>query len=355
MKKFFFLSVAATLICSLSFAKIWRVNNNPGFSANFVTAQQAHDSVAVLAGDTLYFEHSGTTYGNLTMTKRLTIIGAGDYLYANPGLQYSIEPPRLTEVVMRSTATNSYFSITCKILTDSADNVTITRSRILTDINMAAVSNCTISNCFIGGTVSIQAITLSNPCGLRGCVGLSIVNNIVLGAITQGAIGYSSLCIGGQVLFPHSVAVINNSVSARISINGTAYNNIYGTMRVSGGTPVNNNISTSGQSGTERETWPGSAQTFTTIESGNGNQYSQTLANIYATGPALVDTSYRLKPLTSPALGAGTGGVDVGATGGINPYRFGLTPAIPAIYKLNIAPAANGNSIGVSVSTRSNN
>ena len=69
MKKLLLLSVAATLTCSLSFAKIWRVNNNIGITANFTTLQAAHDGAA--AGDTVYLESSPTSYGGLNCTKKL--------------------------------------------------------------------------------------------------------------------------------------------------------------------------------------------------------------------------------------------------------------------------------------------
>jgi hypothetical protein len=62
--------------CSLCAAlttsgKTWRVNNNPGISADFTTAQVAHDAAS--AGDTIHLEPSLTNYGGLNITKKLAV------------------------------------------------------------------------------------------------------------------------------------------------------------------------------------------------------------------------------------------------------------------------------------------
>jgi len=73
MKKTLLL-IAAIAFCMTANAKIWRVNNT-AIPADFTTLQAAHDSSAVHAGDTLHLESSQTSYGNLTATKQLIIIG----------------------------------------------------------------------------------------------------------------------------------------------------------------------------------------------------------------------------------------------------------------------------------------
>ena len=85
-KQLFFAALAcACLFSNNVFAKIWRVNNNAGINANFTTLQAAHDGAA--SGDTLYVEGSSQTYGSLTCSKKLCIIGPGYYLNENPGNQ----------------------------------------------------------------------------------------------------------------------------------------------------------------------------------------------------------------------------------------------------------------------------
>lgn len=89
MKRIVLLSVAATLNCGISFAKIWRVNNNTGVTADFTTAQAANDAAAVLSGDTIHLEPSTASYGGLTCSKRLTWISTGAFLNLYPNEQYS--------------------------------------------------------------------------------------------------------------------------------------------------------------------------------------------------------------------------------------------------------------------------
>ena len=65
MIKFFYLiAFAAFILTALpTQAKIWRVNNNPGITADFTTFNGAATSASVLAGDTLYMEPGNTVYG----------------------------------------------------------------------------------------------------------------------------------------------------------------------------------------------------------------------------------------------------------------------------------------------------
>ena len=77
------LLLATLLISSISFAKVWRVNNNPGASANFTTANDAMLSSSVLDGDTIYFEASNidySTFQGVGIYKQLTLIGTGYFL-----------------------------------------------------------------------------------------------------------------------------------------------------------------------------------------------------------------------------------------------------------------------------------
>src|SRR5690348_8514089 len=75
------------LACSTAFAQTIRRVNNTGITlgANmYADLQTAHNAAA--AGDIIYVDGSGDEYGNLTLTKKLTIIGPVYFLgenYAN--------------------------------------------------------------------------------------------------------------------------------------------------------------------------------------------------------------------------------------------------------------------------------
>lgn len=352
MKKFLILSLAASLTCSISFAKIWRVNNNPGVSANFTSAQQAHDDANVLPGDTLYFEPSVTTYGNIIMEKSLSLIGSGYFLPQNPGLQYISETSALLDIILRPTANNSVISVNCRNLTDSADNVTITRCRIEYLIFTMA-DNCIVSNCFISTSINFIQAILFSPCRFYTCQNVAVYNNIILGGIEMG-LRFYALC-GTYYETPHSVTAFNNSISGGMNITGFAYNNITQFIHTDNSTIATNNIFTGAQNLSYRtNSLPGGSYNNIELESGNSNQFSVPVSSLFTSISIPVDTAWRLLP-ACVAFGAGTSGMDCGATGGSNPYVFGLQPAIPAIYKLNVAPQPSGNSIGVTISTRSNN
>ena len=79
------LALGFVLSVNPGFAKIWRVNNNGGVSADFTTLQAAHNGAA--SGDTLHLEGSPDSYGGLTSSKKLVIIGPGFYLGENPATQ----------------------------------------------------------------------------------------------------------------------------------------------------------------------------------------------------------------------------------------------------------------------------
>ena len=92
-------------------AKIWRLNNsnnhslNPAIDADFTgTIQQAHDSSAVLSGDTLHVEQSNYTYGGLVMTKKLVIIGSGYFLATNPKTQVNTGYGSMVDAITMSNA-----------------------------------------------------------------------------------------------------------------------------------------------------------------------------------------------------------------------------------------------------------
>ena len=194
---------------------------------------------------------------------------------------------------------------------------------------------------------------------MTGCTGLSIYNNIINANCSEDAVAfwwpsYNSNC-GQTWVMPHSVTAFNNSFSSFLNLNGSIYNNICSQLITDGSSLVSNNVFYNPQTNCTRTTYlPGANTSSVVLESGNGNLFSVSQNSLFTGTNFNPDTSWHLKP-TAVAIGAGTGGVDAGATGGTNPYVFGAQPAIPAIYKLNVAPAANGSTISVTTSTRSNN
>ena len=105
MKKFLFFVAFVTISVSC-FAKIWRVNNNSGISADFTTLQAAHNGAA--SGDTIYLESSPTSYGALNSSKKLTIIGTGYMLDQNLNLQ-AFSLPSVVDAITFNTGSAGSF------------------------------------------------------------------------------------------------------------------------------------------------------------------------------------------------------------------------------------------------------
>ncbi|HNU87663.1 MAG TPA: hypothetical protein PKJ94_05215, partial [Ferruginibacter sp.] len=106
MKKIFLLLTCCSLLVINTSAKIWRINNT-GVPADFTSPQTAVNSASVVNGDTLHIEASGASYGGLTLTKQLVIIGNGYLLgtlgaNANPDLQANPATSLLSSVLFNT-------------------------------------------------------------------------------------------------------------------------------------------------------------------------------------------------------------------------------------------------------------
>jgi hypothetical protein len=69
------------LLPLFTLARVITVNNNAGSPSTFSSLQAAIATAAT--GDTIYVQGSATDYGNISITKRLVLLGAG-YRPINP-------------------------------------------------------------------------------------------------------------------------------------------------------------------------------------------------------------------------------------------------------------------------------
>ena len=68
---------------------------------------------------------------------------------------------------------------------------------------------------------------------------------------------------------------------------------------------------------------------------------------------ASTDGTWQLKA-GSPAIGAGVGGIDCGAFGGLGPYILSGVPTGPVIYQLNVSShSTSGNKLPVTIKVKS--
>ncbi len=329
MKKISCFLCMLAIVCSTTslYAHHHRVSNVPGASAAYTSVQTAHDASGVLAGDTLFVEPSGLSYGDLTWTKSLVIIGNGYLLASNPETQANTGNSKLGTVVISGSTSGSVITgcdINQLYLTNNVHNIFIKRNlahNISFDNNPGG--NIFILQNYIDGGIYSSGVWTN----------IWIENNIIPGVINLTQNNYVA-----------TATLLNNVMGGTLSATGcTLKNNIAYYSNMSYFTMINcsvyNNIGVSTNFGTD-----------------NGNQSNVNMADVFVCWPACptysADGRFQLKP-GSVATGAGFGGIDCGAFAGNYPYVLSGLPTVPAIYYLNVQPA--DNSLNVSVKIKSHN
>ena len=311
-----FTFVALTMTMG-SFAAKWRVSNVPGVTANFTTAQAVNDSASVLDGDTVYFEGSGDSYGDLTLSKKLVIIGPGYYLVQNDSTQDNKMAAVINSLV---SVTGSDFSVitgmTINAMSPRSNNLVIKRNQMGTlDIGYVTPAS----------NLQILQNIIYNIVVRNGSHNLNIQNNL----ITIGAAWSSSLNMEPNT----SATFINNVLHDGVLAYNTEFrNNIctghpnFGTggFELYGSSIATNNVFYS-----------------SVVGAVNGNQINVPMSTVF-TYTGSPDGQYKLLA-GSPAIGAGYGGVDCGIFGGLQPYVLSGLPTVPAIWQITI----NGASVEV--------
>ncbi|GAB3708772.1 hypothetical protein GCM10027592_44310 [Spirosoma flavus] len=332
------LSFLFLVVTTLPAQTIRRCNNNPGVTGPnvYTSIQAAHDAAS--NDDIIYIESSGTSYGTLNCAKRLTIYGKGYFLENSPIGSPDQISPSIGNVSFGSGSSNTLFSgvnvqgtIT---FGTSISAITVERSYIANGITFTSTCsgatsqfarNCAIKQCFInsGGVVG--------SCGTpeNNANGITILNCILRQS------GFYHITTLNNVLVANSVL----GGGLRNLINSTVTNSI---IRES----INNNTAT---------TFNNTINSTNDLPAGNGNVNGANWASIFESSNPQIDINFRLAQ-GSIAQGAGTGGTDIGAFGGSNPYVLSGQPPIPVITNLSSDPSGNNNSpLKVKISIRSNN
>ena len=337
MKKMITLSLLTFVIYQVSFAKIWRCNNNTGVTADFTTIQAAHDGAG--NGDTIHLEPSINGYGNLTMSKKLVIISTGQFINENPGIQFDPKAPYLNTINISNAAANNSI-----LMVRYSGNININSGVAgITLINCASAVSTGNWQCN-GGVISIDNADnivikncwASNIIFINNSNNIIITNNIIGNAIAND--GTSDGIISNNVI--HAVAggaCGNNDGSINNCVVG---NNIFNTQQNASFSNCNisNNIAPNGN-----------------LPTGNSNQVNVDMSSVFVNNAGgFVDNVYQLKT-GSPAIGAGGAGIDCGVFGGGSPFKLAVTPPIPSIYKMALPATPSGSSMILTFSTKSNN
>lgn len=329
-------------IAMIAQATIINVDNKPNRPSGYVSNLTLAINNAS-AGDTIYIYPSNTTYGNITITKKLHIFGFG---YDGTDGYNS----KLGTIYLDTTSTPSSNSsgttiqglrvsnVNCS--KPNIKNIVIAGNNISSSINFGYYStNCSgwvIKNNYIEGYILIYNST-----------SLIISNNVFKGN------GY-----GIQTSNSSSVVILNNlfmqwSYFNNVQ-NATVSNNIFicNSNSYTGGN-MNNNTFTNNISFCSS-----TSNTYTLPPTGNtgtGNKQNQN--PIFVTGPTNstydYTKDYHLQS-TSPGKNAGTDGTDIGPSGGTKPFVWGGAFSIPKVTQMTISnPIINsGTNINVNVKAK---
>ncbi len=326
-------------------AKIWRINNTPGVTADFTNGSTAMATSAVLNGDTLHFEGSATNYAAFTLNKKLILIGPGYFLTganSNAGLQANGMEADFggAYIAFDSTATGSILMGLSDFTFAFGPN------------NGSAADSISLINCKINSLSSWYTATINTvmdawqikKCFFAGGINFSGTNDVMKNLVFTNNIMANGLYLNNTKNFNNLIR--NNVLRSTVDIRNAYFaNNSINTTPTFISCVIKNNIAVG-----------------TYLPVGNGNLNNQSDANVFQglTGNSH-DGQWRLKTSpASPAIGAGEsiGGVtpDIGAYGTADPYILSGIPPVPTIYSL-IAPASvpsSATNMLINISSKSN-
>lgn len=340
------------ILCALVIqAQTIRRCNNTGLTGSniYTTLQAAHDAAS--NGDIIYLEPTSVSYGNLTCNKVLTIIGTGYFLDQNPSLQLNSREAMMGHVVFGygsagSRITGCALDNTISII---ADNITVERNRssgVYIGYNAQTYVHVTVDGAvirqnYIEGQVSPYTIaytTVSN---------VIISNNIIIVGVRSGS-GFGSN--SGSSFNLRNILITNNIIG---SLTGT---NNYAVIDIDNAVIKNNIITYTGTDNSftpRNNNYSNNISGNTAFGTANGNQQNVAPTALFVGGATSTDGAFQLRAAPNPAIGTGENGTNVGAFGGASPYRIAGIPSVPTIYQYN--QSVTGNTLSVTISTRSNN
>jgi len=329
-----------------SIAKIWRVNNNSSVTANFTTLQAAHNGAG--AGDTLHIEASPNSYGNLTCTKKLIILGTGYFLSETPNTQAVTISSKVGSIAFNVGSAGTVImglDFEANGITISSDDIVVRRCKFsnpyitTADYYTGTINVYAANNIIISENYSVT-VSINNP-----STGILITNNLL------NRNGYEGEVTTGACLNQHANAVtlVQNNIFRRGRVNANNSNFINNIMYVGSfsgeGNLISNNLANASQFGNT-----------------SGNQENVVMSNVFVgLGPGISTDGQWVLKAGSPALGAGYGStpanpIDAGIYSGQTPYALAGLPPIPAVYFFQNQPVgSNTDPIDVQIKVKSHN
>ncbi|MEA5141407.1 right-handed parallel beta-helix repeat-containing protein [Arcicella rigui] len=337
MKKL--LLLALFFVSQITFAQnILRVNNTTGVKGVGVYDSFDAAQKAAVNGDIIYLDPSSTSYGSITITKKLTIIGNGFHLANNTNASFD-----------RRTAILSYV-----YFNQGSQNTTLIGLHITNAIDVN-VENITLKRCRLDDRVDIDADRFSLIQSLVMYSGVNgynsnkksanciISNNIFLNSSRVTYLSGASIInnvfeLGGSLLYDLEGCIFSNNIIDT----GTYTTGIFDKSAV--GNSISNNICTSPAG----------------LPSGSGNVNDVNISTIFKISNPWDDINTLEANLqladNSPAKTAGAGKTPIGIYAGVNPYVQSGLPNIPTVTTFNSSGFGTVNTpLKITINVRSGN
>ncbi|MCU0368769.1 MAG: hypothetical protein MUF39_08055 [Cyclobacteriaceae bacterium] len=378
MKTILFILVGLSLSVS-SLAAVRTVSNNPTRPAQFTNFAAAQ--TASVNGDTIYIYGSPFPYPDITVGKRLVIIGAG----YNPNNQFGQATTIANIILFRDTGVNNASgTVITGVLTGRLDisgimsnNIRVFRCRFTSYINMRGGSPTGYADGWIFYNNIFQAYLYGGGFSRteQSATNIVIANNIFTGNAylydfnSNTIIVDHNIFLGANNLYRTFNIIVTNNIFTRTT--GTVF---YGATSGPVLCTFNNNLSYLTTIADPSTYTPATSFVNTFTGTGGGSNFGG--GNIVGQDPLYVSVSnfndyvatanYRLQA-SSLGKNAGTDGTDLGIYGGSYPFPVGgpvgsgydtsPMPPIPQVTELNIQNATvpvNGT-LNVNVKANINN
>lgn len=331
--------------CGAVQAKNWRINSDPEAKADFLSINDAMASLDVYPGDVLYLD-PGCHLPFQTVTKGVTIIGTGY------NLSGAVEEAFVDGVSIKASDVKLYgINITDYIGNgNSGTNITIERCKTRHIDFQNSGTNLKVINCYVAGNVGGhgRGVQLRNSIVLGQVDGIK--NGIIRNCVIISDCGNST----GTYRYDHVLyditntsitnnIIINTNTASKVEGNTTVYFNhqtIYNTSETDANSINNNILSTDAEH---------------SFDIYKANYFiGVTIEDVFEWKGTL-DERFALKE-GSPAIGAGTNGVDCGVYGGVYPYVVsGLPKFVPYISESNIPTTPTDGKLNITLKIKSQN
>jgi hypothetical protein len=316
------------LIGFAAHAQIVRVTNGQNLQT-LITNATAGTTFLVEAG----------SYGNIDITKRVAIIGPGYFLGSSQ---------------QATTGSAVFGTINFKA---GSENSVLMSCAVNSNINIGA-SSVTVSRCFAGnvyighdGTSTLSSITNTTvkQCYITNGISQSTSNNqncTVKNNLTRNYISFRDTFSGeisnntsmtNSASSSFGIMISNPSSSSFVNVKNNICNYI-----INGGSTYTNSIY--------------NIIYFNQTSLPSSNKVNISYSSIFVGANASSGDAQYMLSATSPAKGAGEGGVDCGAFGGDEPYVIGGVPSGPVVYQLSVPQSiSSGSTLNVTVKARVQN